>query len=213
MSWRCWNTIIIICSHPVFPNRLHTKQRTEKMLSPETGWISWLHFKKCQAPAALISVGNAGALRIRSGCQVFFCYWLAFLFSLQTGHSPMAFLCNNNRDLRPFSANFIYGLRQGHSASWARHKLCALCLWSERQGSGLSTFLLTYFSQFISHRNQGVGGCVCLFLAPAWSWDLPGWKSVLRSKGLLQVFCHDLTENSSMWYEVWVQCWSARLCS
>lgn len=53
--------------------------------------------------------------------------------------------------------------------------------------------LFTYFSQFISHRSQGVEGCVYLCHAPAWSWGLPGWMSVLRSRGLLSVFCDDLS--------------------
>lgn len=99
-------------------------------LSPKTGWISWLHFKKYQAPAALLSVGNAGALRIKPSCQPFSAvdFPSYSLFRTQSHCFP----CNNNGDLWLFSASFIYGLRHGHSASSERHKLSALCLWSER---------------------------------------------------------------------------------
>lgn len=106
--------------------------------------------------------------------SVFSCCWLAFLFSLQAGHSPVAFLCCNNGDMRLFSASCICGLRQGHSASWAGYKMCFLCLWSEKPRSELNTFF-TRFSQFISHSNLRVGGCVYLCLPLAQSWDLPGW--------------------------------------
>ena len=113
------------------------------MLSPRTGWISRLHFK-CQAPTALIPVGNAGAQRIRSCHQFFFCCWFA-LFSVQAGCDPVAFLCNENRgDLRTLPASFTHRFGQGHSTSWVRRKLRTLCLWAEWQGSGLNTFLPTF---------------------------------------------------------------------
>lgn len=150
MSWRCWNTIIIICSHPVFPNRLHTKQRTEKMLSPKTRWISRLHFKKCQAPAALLSVGNAGALRIRSGCQLFSAADLPSCSLFGQNTVPLLFCviittmetCGCSLPTSSMGLDrVIHPL--GKDINWV------LCVYDLKEGSDINTFLLfpVYFPQ------------------------------------------------------------------
>lgn len=148
MSWRCWNTIIIICSHPVFPNRLHIRQRTEKKLSPKTGWISWLHFKKCQAPAAPLSVGNAGALRIRSSCQLFSAVDLSFGSFFRQNTVPLLFWVIIMETCGCSLPTSNMGLDRvieplGKDINWV------LCVYGLQELSDLNTFLLfpVYFPQ------------------------------------------------------------------
>lgn len=131
----------------------------------------------------------------------FFCCCLAFLFTFQAEHSPPTFLCNNNRDSWLFSASFIYGLRQGHSASWERHKLSALCLWSEK-GIWLK-HLFTFPSLFPTETRVWEDMYDYVFLQHQARMSL--------AEELLSVFCDDFIANSSICYEVWAQWWSAGL--
>lgn len=131
------------------------------MLSPKTGWISWLHFQKCQAPAALIAVGDAGALRMKSSSQVFSAVDLPSC-SLFKQDTVLLLFCVKTTETWGLSLLTWSMGSDGVIQPLGRDINCALCVWKTE----IWLQHVFYFSQLISHRNHGAGWCVCPCPAP-----------------------------------------------